>query len=209
MTHWGMVIDIRRCIGCKNCVLACSQANPICEGFWRKFQPLGDPAPPHRQRFFLTAGCMHCSQPACLSVCPTTATQRRHDGIVTINPDKCVGCGACIMACPYDARAIYNGKHNFESGSELSKQSALQEGTCTKCNFCLPRIQNGLNQNLTPGIDSQATPLCVATCSANALHFGDLDDPDSAVSQLIKENKTTCLAEHLGTQPSVYYIFPQ
>lgn len=212
MTHWAMVIDLRHCIGCKSCIIACSQANDIEEGLWRKYQELGDPEPPHRQRFFITAGCMQCSKPACLPVCPTTATYQRPDGIVTIDDKKCIGCGACIMACPYDARSIYTYRHDFETNAEsqnAAQEPSQREGTCTKCNFCLPRIQSGLPRNLQPGRDDEATPLCVATCSTGTLNFGDLDDPDSNVSRLIKENKTTRLVERVGTDPSVYYILPQ
>jgi phenylacetyl-CoA:acceptor oxidoreductase subunit 1 len=79
-------------------------------------------------------------------------------------------------------------------------------GVATKCNFCLPRVDAGLAQGLQPGLDPEATPACVISCSANALHFGDLDDPDSEVSQLIRENKTARLQEELGTDPAVYYI---
>jgi phenylacetyl-CoA:acceptor oxidoreductase subunit 1 len=152
---------------------------------------------------------MHCNEPACMAVCPTTATYQRPDGIVAIDADKCVGCGACIMACPYDARAISSNRHRFESENILGADNNgeyQQTGTCTKCNFCLPRVHSGLEKKRQPGNDPDATPLCVVTCSAGALCFGDLDDPNSRVSNLIKENKTVRLSEELGTDPSVYYI---
>jgi phenylacetyl-CoA:acceptor oxidoreductase subunit 1 len=209
MTHWAMTIDLRRCIGCKTCVMACSQANQVEEGLWRRLQEIGHPEPPERQRFFMTAACMHCNKPACMTVCPTTATYQRSDGIVAIDADKCVGCGACIMACPYDARAITSNRHRFESENTLGAESDgqyQQTGTCTKCSFCLPRVRSGLDKKQQPGHDPDATPLCVVTCSSDALCFGDLDDPNSRVSNLIKKNKTIRLSEELGTDPSVYYI---
>jgi phenylacetyl-CoA:acceptor oxidoreductase subunit 1 len=212
MAHWVMVVDLRQCIGCKTCVLACSQANDVSEGFWRHFEQLGEPGPANRQRLFITTACMQCCQPACLPVCPTTATYQRQDGIVAIDPNKCMGCGACIMACPYDARSIFTHAYQFESDGRADTPETLdpaREGTCTKCNFCLPRVQTGLEKGLSPGIDPEATPFCVLTCSTGALNFGDLDDPQSTVSKLIKENKTQRLSEHLGTEPSVYYILPQ
>lgn len=206
-----MVIDTRHCIGCKTCILACSQANNIAEGFWRKMKEFGEPKLPDRERSFLTRSCMHCNSPSCLSVCPTTATFHREDGIVAIDPDKCVGCGACILACPYDARVLYTGDHDFETGDVLENAEDItarknREGTCSKCNFCLPRIETGIRKGLKPGVDLEASPLCVATCSAGALHFGDLEDPDSNVSKLIENNNTMQLSEKLGTDPSVYYI---
>jgi phenylacetyl-CoA:acceptor oxidoreductase subunit 1 len=212
MAHWVMVIDLRQCIGCKTCVSACSQANDVAEGFWRRFQQIGEPDPADGQRLFITTACMQCGNPACLPVCPTTATYQRPDGIVAVDPDKCVGCGACIMACPYDARSIYTHAHLFETGGETetpAAQNPRREGTCTKCNFCLPRVQTGLEKNLNPGSDPDATPFCVVTCSTGALNFGDLDDPQSTVSKLIKETPTQRLSDHLGTEPSVYYILPQ
>ena len=203
MTRWAMVIDTRHCIGCKTCVQACSQANDIAEGAWRKVKEFGEPEYPDRSRHFLTRACMHCEVPLCLNVCPTTATYRRQDGIVAVDPDKCVGCGACILACPYDARVLYTPQHDFESGRPVDKR---RKGTCTKCHFCLPRIEKGIEKGLKPGVDPDATPLCVVTCSSGALHFGDLDDPDSEVTALIENNPSLRLAERLGTKPAVYYI---
>lgn len=203
MTHWAMVIDIRHCIGCKTCILACSQANGISDGAWRKIREGGEPSPPDRQRHFLTRACMHCENPPCLPVCPTTATHRRKDGIVAVDPEKCVGCGACILACPYDARVLDTPRHDFEAGLP---RDAQRKGTCTKCHFCIPRIEKGLESGLKPGVDPEATPACVATCLTGALHFGDIDDPESHVSKIILSHPSIRLSEASGTNPSVYYI---
>jgi len=211
MTRWAMVIDLTRCIGCKSCILACSQANGISEGLWRKFDELEEPQAPGRQRLFATRSCMHCDNPPCKIVCPTGATYQRADGIVEIDYEKCVGCGYCILACPYDARVIFQYRHGFEEDTPLTQQADRKanknrERVCTKCNFCVTRIENGLEKNLTPGIDFDATPLCVATCSCGALSFGDLDDPQSHISQIIKERQTLRLSAELETNPAVYYI---
>lgn len=203
MTHWVMVIDTRHCIGCKACIFACSQANDIADGTWRRIREYEKPQIPERQRHFLTRSCMHCSEPPCLNVCPTTATYRRDDGIVAIDHDKCIGCSACILSCPYDARVLYKIEHDFETGGS---PNGKREGTCTKCHFCLPIIQEGMEKGLKPGIDEDATPLCVASCCTGTLYFGDLDDPESNVSKLIKNNSTVTLSEELKTKPSVYYI---
>ncbi len=207
MTHWAMVIDLTHCIGCKACIVACSHANSIPEGLWRKLNLLPESGTPDRKRISATRSCMHCEDPPCRTVCPTGATYKRADGIVDIDANKCVGCGYCILACPYDARVIYRYRHTFENhaGGDDPK-SAPGEGVCTKCNFCMPRIENGLAKNLIPGVDEEATPLCVATCSGGALHFGDLDDPQSNVSQLLKNNKAYRFYTQIETGPSVYYL---
>ena len=169
------------------------------------------PQPSDRQRLFATRGCMHCDDPPCKTVCPTGATYQRTDGIVAIDSEKCIGCGYCIVACPYDARVIFRYQHRFEADTRLAQKTERKahknlERVCTKCNFCVTRIENGLKNNLVPGIDSDATPLCVATCSCGALTFGDLDDPQSHISQMIKERQTLRLLTELETNPSVYYI---
>jgi phenylacetyl-CoA:acceptor oxidoreductase 27-kDa subunit len=206
-----MVIDLTRCIGCKSCILACSQANGISEGLWRKFEELKESQTLGRLRLFATRSCMHCDDPPCKIVCPTGATYQRADGIVDIDPEKCVGCGYCILACPYDARVIFQYRHCFEADTPLiqkaeSRVNKNRERVCTKCNFCVTRIEDGLEKNLTPGVDFEATPLCVATCSCGALSFGDLDDPQGHISQLIKERQTLRLSAGLETNPAVYYI---
>ena len=163
------------------------------------------------QRLFCTISCMHCNRPFCLEACPTGATFQRTDGIVDINYDLCVGCGSCVLACPYKARTInISADHLFleqgatKGGTKPANQDRI--GLCTKCNFCSQLVDDGLRQGLTPGQDPEATPICVRYCIAEALHFGDLDDPESEVSRLIRDNKALRLHEELGTEPSVYYI---
>ena len=180
MTRWAMVIDLTRCIGCESCISACSLANGISDGLWRKLDELEAPQPPERQRLFATRSCMHCEEPPCKMVCPTGATFQRDDGIVGIDYEKCVGCGYCIVACPYDARVIFRYRHCFEADTRLIQKSERKanenrEGVCTKCDFCVNRIEEGQKKNLRPGVDPDATPLCVATCSCGALSFGDID----------------------------------
>jgi phenylacetyl-CoA:acceptor oxidoreductase subunit 1 len=116
------------------------------------------------------------------------------------------------VACPYQARNIlFHNKNEFEMANivhELSESNINFEriGVCTKCNFCLPKIEEGIDKGLQPGRDPEASPECVISCSAKALQFGDLDNPDSIVSQLLRKTKTARLQEELGTDPSVYYI---
>ena len=203
MTHWGMVIDLRKCIGCETCKRVCSDMN---FGHWRRVVDVKTKG----EKVFITMGCMHCVSPSCLKVCPTGATKHRSDGIVTIDQKLCVGCGACILACPYGARKItFEDKISYDK-NEVKENPGSQNydriGICSKCDFCLSRLDEGLKKGLKPGQDFEATPMCVQYCIAEAMHFGDLDDPESNVSRLIRENKTTRLNESLGTDPSVFYI---
>jgi phenylacetyl-CoA:acceptor oxidoreductase subunit 1 len=127
----------------------------------------------------------------------------------------CVGCRYCVIACPYQNRTFLSkdkdkgffpdsGLTDFEkAGKELY---AHQSGTTEKCNFCMERIDAGLAKGLKPGVDREATPACVNTCPARALTFGDLDDPDSEVSRLIRQRKGFQLHPEYGTDPSIYFI---
>jgi phenylacetyl-CoA:acceptor oxidoreductase 27-kDa subunit len=208
--RWGMVIDLRKCFGCGACVVSCAQANKITSNHWRRVFDCGISGPPRRQRMYLPLNCMHCSNPPCEAVCPTTATFKRSDGIVDIDREKCIGCGYCITACPYHARVIlFLNEYDLETrvmveGAVISLPDYI--GVATKCCFCGPRIDRGMEKGLAPGVDKEATPACVNNCTAGALYFGDLNDPRSEVAQLVRENPVLCLQENLGTQPRVYYL---
>ncbi|RMF90417.1 MAG: hypothetical protein D6736_06770 [Nitrospinota bacterium] len=212
MTRWGMVIDLQKCIGCQTCTAICQQTHQVASHTpWRRVVECEMPGNPEEQRLFLPMGCMHCTHPPCLEVCPTTATYRRPDGIVDIDYERCVGCGYCMMACPYLARSLVslNGTLPLAMGTGLPETSLLSQdlqGVCTKCNFCLPRIEAGLAQGLQPGVSPEASPACVIFCTAHALHFGDLEDAESPVSRLINERTTVRLQEALETDPAVHYL---
>jgi phenylacetyl-CoA:acceptor oxidoreductase subunit 1 len=195
MTRWAMVADLRRCVGCQTCTAACRHANAT---------------PPDVQRAFVPVGCMHCAEPPCMHVCPTTATKQRADGIVTIDYDLCIGCSYCAVACPYQAR-YKTDRASFAYGapneSEALRHDSKRLAVATKCTFCVDRIDAGLEKGQQPGIDPEATPACVNSCIAEALVFGDLDDPQSNVSTLLAENQHFRMHEELGTGPGFFYLW--
>lgn len=205
-----MVIDLGKCIGCGSCSVACSAKNNVPQNTMRKVLDLGIVRDSGGQRFFLPMLCNHCENPPCLKVCPTKATHKRADGIVSIDTEKCIGCGYCIVACPYQARTILHDQSGFcFLENRLDGQTRDEKiGVCLKCDFCSSRIDQGLRKGLIPGIDPEATPECVNTCSSGALLFGDLNDPTGKIAQKIREVRAVRLQEDLGTGPSVYYIVP-
>jgi phenylacetyl-CoA:acceptor oxidoreductase subunit 1 len=212
MTRYAMIADLRRCVGCQTCTAACKQGNGTQPGVqWRRVLDMETGTYPNVHRVFVPVGCMHCDDPPCMSVCPSTATQKRPDGIVTIDYDLCIGCAYCAVACPYQARYKVD-KATFAYGdtpmaSEDKYHDPGRIGVSTKCTFCVERIDNGVDRGETPGVDPEATPLCVNSCIAGALHFGDVDNPDSNVSQLLADNRHFRMHEELGTGPGFYYLW--
>ena len=211
MTRWAMVADLRRCVGCQTCTAACKHANATPPGVqWRRVLDIETGTYPDVKRSFVPVGCMHCANPPCMHVCPTTATRRRADGIVTIDYDLCIGCAYCAVACPYQARYKVD-RADFAYGEPMAPEAQRLDvkriGVATKCTFCSERIDAGLAKGLKPGVDPDATPACVNSCIAQALHFGDLEDNDSNVSQLLAENQVFRMHEELGTEPGFYYLW--
>ncbi len=212
MTRWAIAADLNRCVGCQTCTAACKHANATAPAVqWRKVLDIEAGEYPDVRRAFVPVGCMHCDEPPCLDVCPSTATGQRDDGIVTIDYDLCIGCAYCAVACPYQARsrvdlpaAAYGSK---AMRHEQQREDPARIGVAQKCTFCSDRIDAGLNNGLTPGIDPEATPACVAACIADALHFGDADDPKSNVSKLLAENCHFRMHEELATGPGFYYLW--
>jgi len=200
MTRYGMVIDLKRCVGCHACAMACKAENGTPpDMWWSKVLVRETGKYPSARITYLPLLCMHCQNPPCVAVCPTGASYKRKDGIVEVDYDKCMGCGYCRIACPYDARTFvkeikpYYPEFGFTPYEDLM-YAKHQAGVAEKCNFCKDRVAKG------------EEPACVTTCPGYARHFGDLDDPNSEVSQLIASRHGEQLMPELGTDPSVYYV---
>ena len=216
--RWGMVINLSRCVRCHACVAACRIEHflPLYVN-WPRLIAWEQETKTGVNVTTIPVRCNQCKKAPCLDVCPAGATTQRDDGIVVVDQKKCAGCRYCVVACPYQNRTFLSKDKNpgyfagysptgFEKkGMELYPH---QLGTTEKCNFCAERIDSGLSKGLKPGIDWEATPACVNTCQAKALIFGDLDDSESQVSRLIRENHGFQLRPEYDTDPAVYYIDP-
>ncbi len=199
MTRYGMVIDLGRCIGCDACSLACKAQNATPRGvMWNRVLKYEVGIYPDAKLKFLPIQCMHCSEPECLRVCPTGAISKRSDGIVVIDQNKCMGCRYCGLACPYanpnSLDKICNYYEGYVTPYEKSGFKKHTAGTAEKCNFCLERVEQGLE------------PSCVMACVGKARFFGDLDNPNSEVSLLLKSRLNFVLSPEMETQPSCYYL---
>ena len=212
MTRYVMIADLNRCVGCQTCTAACKHTNATPPGVqWRKVIDIEWGEYPDVSRTFVPVGCPHCSDPPCMHVCPSTATAQRDDGIVTIDYDICIGCSYCTVACPYQARYKAD-KAEFAYGDTPTENEAIRFdegrlGVAQKCTFCSDRVDAGLEKGLVPGVDPDATPACVNSCIADALSFGDIEDEQSNVSQLLEENPWFQMHAELGTEPGFFYLW--
>lgn len=212
MPRYGMVIDLQRCIGCYGCMISCKAEHFLPPGiFWARVLMREEGKYPSVRKIMLPVLCNHCKEAACVKVCPSGATEKREDGIVVVDSDKCVGCRYCMMACPYGSRYYNEDRQRYFPGQgptpwEKLSDEQLQTGVVMKCTFCVEKIEEGIKKGLKPGVDREATPSCVNNCMTKARYFGDLDDPDSEVSRLIRSQRGRQLHPEHGTDPSVYYI---
>jgi molybdopterin-containing oxidoreductase family iron-sulfur binding subunit len=218
--RYGMVIDTRRCVGCRACVVACKAENKTPPGVFYN-RVLEDAFPVRDDRpVFATKPCFHCEKPPCVEPCPVDppATYKRdRDGLVVIDYDRCIGCGACVGACPYDSRTL-DGGDNYPAvaantpwarvpSPEYLQYRVRRAGhppieRARKCTFCL-HLQDAAGR-----YDKAAGrwPACAKTCTGHAIAFGDFNDPQSEVSKLLRERKPVRLKEELGTEPNVHYL---
>ena len=207
--HWGMVIDLAKCVGCDSCTVACKAENRTPPGItYNVVLERETGAYPNVRLEALPRPCMQCENPPCVSVCPVQATYKGDDGIVVIDADRCIGCKYCIAACPYGARSADEGS-SYGVEMQAADQVTAPEygvergargkyvgtyGTVRKCTFCAHRLAWG------------EAPACCETCIGAARYFGDLNDPESKVAQLAASPRAFRLREELGTNPSVYYL---
>jgi Fe-S-cluster-containing dehydrogenase component len=213
-----MVINLDKCIGCEYCLRACSATNdvwvdPEMDPPEKPWNIVVDEKTSTGTPFFFSRPCLHCGDASCVEVCPVQATYHRPDGLVVMNYDRCIGCRYCEIACPYDAR-----KFNWQARTDvnpyiptwgIAEVERRPRGVVEKCTFCIHRIDAGLKSGFMPGEDMEANPACVNICPVGARIFGDLNDPNSKVSQTVATEATIRLREELGTEPSVYYVIPK
>lgn len=220
--RWVMVIDLRKCVGCHACTISCVAENKLPPGVvYRPVLTEEIGTFPNVSMKFLPKPCMQCDQPPCTSVCPVNATYKNEEGVVVMDYDQCIGCRYCINACPYFARTFDFGKTynddmpemagvivgqktaedyeraaTYEYGEERQRLNRKDSpvGNVRKCHFCLHRLKEGM------------LPACTTTCIGRATYFGDANDPDSLVADLIASPNVMRLKEELGTQPRVFYL---
>ncbi len=178
MARFGMALDTTKCVGCMDCVVACKTENQVPEGFNRDWIAYQtDGLYPTLHMEIRSERCNHCDQPPCVECCPTGASHVEDFGkIVLVTENECIGCKACVASCPYEARFI-NPK-----------------GYADKCTFCNHRVEQGLD------------PACVSVCPTHCMTFGDLDDPQSAVSRQLAARRHHALKPDAGTEPRIFYL---
>jgi len=219
--RWVMVIDLRKCVGCHACTIACVAENKLPPGV--VYRPVLEEeigTYPNVTRRFVPRPCMQCDEPPCTPVCPVHATWKNEDGVVVVDYNQCIGCRYCLTACPYGARTFdfgytytagtphampgilgqesaddYERVANFEYGKPWERTGGGSPiGNARKCHFCTHRIAEGM------------LPSCVTTCIGRATLFGDANDPASLVAEMIAKPNVMRLKEEMGTEPRVYYL---
>ncbi|MBI5208487.1 MAG: 4Fe-4S dicluster domain-containing protein [Elusimicrobia bacterium] len=209
--RWAMAIDLKKCIGCRACTVACVSENKTPPGM--HYRPVYEEAGgsyPAPKRKYTPRPCMHCEKPACLEACPEKAIKRRDDGIVYVDYDLCKGAQACVSACPYDVPLYDEGKLHtdntpavqpyekaatFEMGVKRSRSAgAAPVNRARKCTYCFHRLDAGM------------LPACTTTCVGHATFFGDLNDSESLIVELSKSGRVQRLKESAGTKPTTFYL---
>ncbi len=217
----GMVIDLEKCIGCRSCAVACKQHNAQPSGTWwnRVFTPgsvFHGVAPVKGKEYFLPVSCQHCRNAPCEKACPVDATFRHADGSILVDFERCIGCRYCMAACPYGVRQFnwedpgksvnkygytngytYGYPKEYRLNGRLVYAPVRFKGVVEKCNFCVHYLAEDLD------------PACVRGCPGKARFVGDLDDPDSEVSRMIRDKNGFNLLQEKGTKPSVFYLPPK
>ncbi len=224
MTRFGMAIDLDRCTGCEACVAACRVENnvPFPEPgeaggrdiSWIEVLATVEGEYPRARAKFLPLPCMHCEHAPCVKVCPVGATYKTEDGLTGQIYARCIGCRYCTTACPYTRRYFNWGAPKWQEPLEQMLNpdvSVRPKGVVEKCTFCtqrIRRVKEDARREKRPlrDEDLRRLPACAETCPAEAITFGDLEDPQSEVSRLTRSPRAFHLLEDLGTHPSVVYL---
>ena len=222
--RWGMAVDLDRCTGCEACVTACHAENNISTvgpeqaavgraKHWMRVERYWEGEFPDVQVKFRPVMCQQCDSAPCEPVCPTYATYHTEEGLNAQVYNRCIGTRFCANGCPYNVRFFnfYNPEWEKPLHLQLNPDVSLREvGVMEKCTFCVQRINQAKVDANAEGLevieDGTLQSACVQSCPTNALVFGDLNDPESAVSRLARSRRGTKLLEDLGTQPSVTYL---
>jgi len=217
-----MVIDLRRCVGCHACSMACKVENNVPlnieqtdrQIFWNKvfFEQQG--LYPYVKEKIYNRPCFHCENPPCVKVCPVGATYHDQEkGLVLQRNERCIGCRYCALACPYGVRYFNWAKPNYHNRQDALNPDVetRSKGIIEKCTFCIHRLEKVIEKAEKEGRaikdeELHYLPACVQTCMSKARHFGDLNDPESTVSKLVRSGRAFRLLEDLGTEPNVYYL---
>ncbi len=176
--QYGFLIDLRKCIGCRTCQVACKAENDVPLGQYRTWvKEVEKGTYPKVRRHFIPVLCNQCGESACTTVCPVQATYALPNGIVYIDPHRCIGCGYCMAACPYAVRFIHPTR-----------------GVAEKCDWCWPRVRDGYGP-----------PACASACPTGVMLFGDLADPDSPIARALARESVAVLKPESGNRPQVFY----
>jgi molybdopterin-containing oxidoreductase family iron-sulfur binding subunit len=211
---WGMVIDVEKCSECIKsrgglkarppCVEACSKANNVPRSDRYNYdliQIYEVRAREDAEALYFPVMCQECEHPGCVQVCLTQASYKREDGIVVVDLHRCIGCRYCMIACPYNARRFLF-EHPLEELQVVNPEAPIRKhGVVMKCEMCLWKIDKERAMGKEP------KPVCVEACPYNAIVFGNLNDPNSEISKIIKTSKVITLRANLGTNPKVKYRF--
>ena len=212
-------LNLSRCIGCRKCVHACVEENnqsrtPEIQYIRVIEMPRGTtdieegnhhyehPTVPDPDHYYMPVQCHQCAKPPCTKVCPVKATWKQEDGIIVVDYDWCIGCRYCEAACPYWARRFNFVKPEIPAEHLNPKMAYLSnrprpKGVMEKCTFCLQRTRQG------------QLPACLEVCPVGARKFGNVLDPESEVSQLLKTKRIFVLKQDVGTLPRFFYYFDE
>jgi len=224
MEHrWGMAIDLDRCTGCEACVVACHAENnlPLSDAdqaekgrafHWIRVDRYYEGEFPDIRLKYMPVLCQQCDEAPCEPVCPVYATYHNGEGLNVQVYNRCVGTRYCANNCPYSVRFFNWFEPEWPEPLPLQHNpdvAVRPSGVMEKCTFCIQRIQRAKRDAQSenrPVADGEVQPACVQSCPAEAMTFGDLNDPESKVSRLAASGRAARLLEDLGTKPKVFYL---